>query len=432
MNNVQKLLNFLDRSEDSPDKAIALDQKKSAFSIAMVWTGIYISIAGILDGLAVINSLSLKQGIIAVFFGFVIFLFLTSLQGSVGTETGLSTYTAAQLSFGTKGNSIVSILSIIVNVGWFAINVTALTTSVMALTGWQNEIFLNCLFGLLMVVTATLGYKGIEALSMPTVFYTAGFMLFHVIRIFIIGDVNLSEIVSKAPIGNPTTIPVIVSILVGAMSAGAVNAPDIMRFSNSTKDNFKGLYLVGLPLAIILPLSAMLIGLYVGSSDFPVVMIEIGGFFGLLMVILGAWTSNDNALYSASLALHDLLNGKFKRWKIAIVTGVTATVVSSFFDLSMYMNLMLVFGSFLVPILGIMTADYFILPKIGVDHGIALKENISINNVAIVTWLIGGLYEYALDFNHIQSVIPLPSVLKNVIFCWIVYSILMKIKYNKR
>lgn len=429
-NKKSKLVEFLDRSEDYPRDPIPKNERKSWSSIAFVWTGVYISIAAILDGLTVISGLSFHKGIIALILGFVTFIALTALQGGIGTASGLSTYIVAKQSFGENGSNVVSFISLVVNIGWFAINVRSLSESVHALWGGNVQV-MSIIFGFLMVVTATLGYKGIEALSMPTVFYTFAFMTVSALRVLFSGEVQLSDLVNRAPLGDPVPMHVIISVLVGAMAAGAVNAPDIMRYSKSIPDNFKGLYLIGMPLAIIQPISAMILALYTDSAEFGVVMVTMGGIFGLLMVVLGAWTSNDNALYSASLAFTAMFK-KFRRWLVAIVLGVSSSIIAAFIDLSMYVNIMLVFGSFLVPILGIMIADFYILPRVGLESGLSLKNHEKINKIAITVWFIGGIYATMLDFEILKPVILLPSVLKNMLVCAVIYTLLMKIKYKEK
>ena len=56
-----RIVEFMDRSEDFPTQPIPRERRKPWYSIAMVWTGIYISIAAILDGLAVISGLTFKK-----------------------------------------------------------------------------------------------------------------------------------------------------------------------------------------------------------------------------------------------------------------------------------------------------------------------------------------------------------------------------------
>lgn len=429
MSFLDNITNFLDRGEDYPRESVPASARRPWWSTGMVWTGVYISMAAILDGLAIVGGLSFKNSLIALFFGFIIFLSLTALQGSIGTETGLSTYLVAEQSFGLSGSHVVSIVSFVVNFGWYAINVRALSESFVIIAGRGNVNILSFIFGILIMLTATIGYKAIELLSTPTVIYTFLFMVISTFKVFVQADISIMEVATRAPLGETMSISTGISMLVGAMAAGAVNSPDIMRFSKDSKSNFKGLFLIGLPFAIVQPIMAILLGLAVSSSDFPTVMMSIGGFWGLLMIMLGAWTSNDNALYSASLALAEIFT-KVKRWKLSLIAGIGASLLAAFINLGIYMDIMLLMGAFIVPILGIMITDFFILPKLNLESGLALKHGVNINSAAIIAWAIGGVFEGLIDFGYINSPLQLPSVVATIILVSIIYIIIMKIKYK--
>lgn len=179
------------------------------------------------------------------------------------------------------------------------------------------------------------------------------------------------------------------------------------------------------------PIAAMLLALAAGSSDFATVMLKMGGFWGFIMIVLGAWTSNDNALYSSSLALSEIIKG-VKRWKLAIIIGIIASVLASFIDLSMYADLMLLMGAFTIPIIGITLSDFYILPKIGLDRGLAPKNGENINMAAVIAWIAGGVLEASLDFDVIPNKTGIPGVVLTVLLATVLYTIIMKIKYQNK
>ena len=100
MSKNNKIVDFLESGEDFPTESVPSSARKSWWSIGMVWTGVYISIAGILDGLAIAGALPFYEGLFALLIGFIIFSIIAVLQGSIGTKTGLSTYKIARESFG--------------------------------------------------------------------------------------------------------------------------------------------------------------------------------------------------------------------------------------------------------------------------------------------------------------------------------------------
>lgn len=431
MNKNKNLIQFLESGEDYPVDVVPKNARKSWISIGMVWTGVYISIAGILDGLAVINVMPFQSGLLALFIGFLIFSTMAILQGSIGTSTGLSTYMISKLSFGEKGSHVVSLASFLGSFGWYIIQCRALSESIIALTGFGNVRLISIICGLLMMITAILGYRGIEALSKPTVIYTFFFMIITTLIGLNKNPVSFKEIINLAPFSETLSFSSTISMIVGAMAVGVVISPDIMRFSKSPKDNIKALFIIGLPFSIIQPLTAMILGCLSNSSDFATVMISMGGIFGLIMVATGAWTSNDNNLYSASLAISEVFDNKYKSWKISIILGFLASIIAGFFDLSLYKNVMFFICAFVIPVAGICISDFYLLPLIGLERGMPLSNDQSINPIALISWIIGGIIQVLFDFSFIEPIFGIPAVIITIIISILLYSILMFLKNRK-
>ena len=65
-----------------------------------------------------------------------------------------------------------------------------------------------------------------------------------------------------------------------------------------------------------------------GSGDLPEAMVAAGMSIPALMILIAAqWTTNDNNLYSASLALSNLI--KIKKSKIVLYGGFTASILGA-------------------------------------------------------------------------------------------------------
>lgn len=428
MSFLKKLEAFLDEGEDNPRGSIPEEDRRPWRSTGMVFTGVYICTASIIEGLSIIGGLPFYQAILAQFVGFIIFLTLILIQGNIGTETGLTTYMLARKSFGLKGSNIVSLVVLLGDFGWFAIQSRATAESLVAMFGGGNISVVSIICGLLMMVTALLGYRAIAIISVPTVIYTFGVMGYLAISSISGGAISFSEVIARAPISDPFTFAAGISIVVGGMAVGAVGAPDITRFSRSKKDNFKALFFMVLPVAIIQPIASMIVGLYANSSNMAYVLTKMGGILGMVLVVLGGWTSNDNNLYSSSLALSEIL-GKGKRWQLTIVIGVLGSIVAGIIDMSLYENLMFILGAFALPILGVTISDYYILPRIGFKSGMAKEK--TLNYLAIISWAFGGILQALIDFELIPNPLNIPSALITVPLVSVLYAILMKYKYKE-
>lgn len=86
----EKIEKFLESGEDYPRESVPEEERRPWWSIGMVYAGVYISVASILEGLSLIGGLPFHKAIFAQIIGFVIFLTLIFIQGNIGTETGLT------------------------------------------------------------------------------------------------------------------------------------------------------------------------------------------------------------------------------------------------------------------------------------------------------------------------------------------------------
>lgn len=159
-------------------------------------------------------------------------------------------------------------------------------------------------------------------------------------------------------------------------------------------------------------------------------MITMGGIWGLIMVVTGAWTSNDNNLYSASLAISEVIGNRIKRWKVSIFLGVTASVLAGFIDLAVYDKIMFIICAFVIPVVGVTISDFYILPKIGLRGGLTLEANKQLNPAALIAWLIGGILQASFDFGIISPIFGIPGVIITILATMLAYTIIMKATYK--
>lgn len=426
---LDKVEAFLESGEDYPTEPVPKEVRKPWWSIGMVWVGLYICIVSILEGLALISGLPLKEAIIAEVVGFLIFLTLMFFQGNIGTETGLSTYMVVRDSFGSWGSHIISIISFVGSFGWYAFQSRTIAESLSTMFGFGNVPVVSVVSGLIMMLTAIIGFRAIDFISKPTIVYTFIVMIYIAIKSSVGSPQSFSEVAKLAPLGEPMTFSAAIAVIVGGMAIGAMQAPDVMRFSRSRKDNVKALYFMVLPVAIVQPIASMIAGLYMNSTEIGYVLTTAGGVLGLILVVLGTWTSNDNGLYSASLAVTEIFP-KWKRWKVTVITGILASLLAAVVDLGMYENLMYFFSSIAVPVLGVTLADFYILPKIGLKRGLAKEKGIKLNSSAVVSWIIGAFLESTMDFGIIPNHLGIPTVIISTIVTALIYIVSMKVRFS--
>jgi cytosine permease len=247
-----------------------------------------------------------------------------------------------------------------------------------------------------MMATAVVGYKAIEKLSLIVVPLLLILLLVTIVRVA--QDHSFSDVLAIVP-ESPASLGVLVSIVAGGMAVGAVIMPDISRYARSSRDAVGGAlfgFLGGFPLFVAL---AMYLGFATGNGDFTANMIGIHSglwsFFALFTIVFATWTTNDNNLYSAALALNSLFP-KTAKWRVTLIAGICGTILAMLGILSHFMNWMLVLSVSIPPIGAVMAVDFFLFRRYAYDPAVE-SELPAVRWQAFASWGFGlfiGLLTY--------------------------------------
>jgi cytosine permease len=124
------------------------------------------------------------------------------------------------------------------------------------------------------------------------------------------------------------------------------------------------------------------------SSDAPgVVAYEAIGLAGAICVIIAGWTTANPTLYRSGMALQ-VATG-WSRWKVTLLAGAVTTVAAMFPALVMkLLDFVAIYGLLLVPMGAVIVADYYLVPKLGLQSYYAEKKKIEFNVAAAATWFV--------------------------------------------
>lgn len=396
---------------------IPLKDRRSFASVFWVVAGISATILALYAGAAIGSGLPFKYAVIAVAVGFFISSLIGGLLGAIAANTGVSTVMIGRHVFGRAGTVISALMIAITSIGWYAMN-----------AGFFGQV-LNTMFpghpltdpqiaalwgGLLMMITAIIGFGGLSFLSFLTV------PVFVVISLAAVGS-----IVSKVGMGifdllppEQMTLAQGITIAAGGMAVGAVIAPDVARWARNAREGFLA-YFFGVWIMDLLLVSAGAAMVIVhGDANVPAAMLGMGlGIGALFILILGQWTTNDNNLYSASLALENLF--PLNKRLLTAILGVIGTLLGAFGAINYFVQYMTVLGTYIPPIGGVMIADYFIVRKYlykldaaqRYPYGPGTRYS-AIDILAIVSFPIGG---------YLGSQLPGITAVNAIILAVVVY-----------
>jgi len=379
---------------------------KSTLNVFMVYMGVLAVIAAIFAGSGIATMYDLATGLVVALIGNILLAIFGGLIAYVGGKTRANTYMLLRYPLGRIGAMLGSlIISALPLIMWFAvetwlfgITINVLypghpLTSIAAASAWG---------GILMMTTAYLGYKAMAILSYITVpFWYALIVIGFFAAVDIGGGFSALWAVRPnviAPLG------VGITYVFGLYASGCVISPDVSRYGAK---EWAGSVAWGLHVVIFMTLllfAGAAMTLLTGSPNVVVAIAQIGlGAGALLLAILGQWTTNDNNLWSASLAWINI-TGKLTRRLWIIITGIIGTAIAAVWSgvYGMSLDPFIAFGTFLgyfiPPVGAVLIADYYIVSKylLKREYKFGLGTKYSIVNVpGVIAVIAGGIAGWA-------------------------------------
>ena len=211
----------------------------SGVRIALIITGVAITLPAFLLGANVMVALGVVRGALAIVAGELIIMLVALMTMTVGASSRLSTYMVVQFPFGRLGGRIVSFLLSITLFGWFGVTLMlfaqACRQAVIEVFGVDWPLVSFTLAGsLLMVATTIFGFRAIERLARVAVPLLGVLLVVGVYRVL----ADSSLLASAGPaVGDPalSSFGLAVSAVVGGFMVGATIAPDLARFAPSPR-----------------------------------------------------------------------------------------------------------------------------------------------------------------------------------------------------
>lgn len=407
-----------DKFYDYPDRPVPMDKRRSQINIAVVTTGMAVAMSTLYTGSALASAMTYRDGLISILVGCVILALIATLTGNIGADTGVSTSMVSRHPFGRKGSNIVGLVLAVSMLGWFSYQCGYFGETISILLPGHfltSPVVATIWGGLFMMSTAIIGYKGMTYLSMlaaPLLLLMCLFCGYQAIA-----QMGMQAIMASAP-QDPASIGTGITIVVGGWITGAVLQPDVSRYARSRMHNTRGVFMAMLVFAVA-NWCGFVIAKATQASTFMDGMTMLGiGTFGLLIVILGQWTSNDNNLYSAALAIINMRPGTNKHI-VSAVCGVLFTLLAVTGIQNHFVGFLSMLGTFLPPIGTVLAADYYVL-KHSKNYTFEGTEKLDdYKPAAFLSVILGGGLAYFIHFGA--------TTINSILFTFVIYVVLSKI-----
>lgn len=195
--------------EDYSISSVPIDQRKSTFNISITSCAWIISLSTIFTGGALVSGMTFQNAILTAVIGMLVLAILGFFQGWMGAKYGVSTTMLTRQVFGRHGANLFGILlALTMGIGWFGWQIAffGMTVAEMFPNQWFAEPKVAMVWGgILMMLTAFIGYKGLAALSMIAVPLVTILSVWGLIQaVNYLGDWN--ALFSSTPTGDPITL----------------------------------------------------------------------------------------------------------------------------------------------------------------------------------------------------------------------------------
>ncbi|MHA6258837.1 purine-cytosine permease family protein [Sporosarcina sp. CAU 1771] len=381
--------------QDFELEPVPQEKRKGWGKLSIVWIGGIVALSATALGGALGGGLSMPEAIIASFIGSFILAIVSALCCVVGAKTGLSTALVSMFALGRYGSYAVSVVVAIALFGWFGVQLDLFGTS---LHNVLVDVFnlsihpkvLVVIGGILMTTTAFIGFKAIEKLSLVAVPLLGTLLVASLIKVM--NGLTLSEVVARPLLGDPLTIGLSISLVIGSLAIGAIIGPDISRYAKTPKDaviaSFVGFF-VGYSIVLII---AAVLAKATSQVDIVEIMLGLGwGTGAMLVLILAQWTTNDNNLYSSALGFSVIFR-KTPKYILTIGAGTIGTLMAVGGIYENFIPFLVFLSALIPPIGGIYVADFLLNRKKYAFENLKHMKNIHFVSVSI--WIIATLVAF--------------------------------------
>lgn len=373
----------------------------------VLWADLGVSFLVMVVGMFLVPGLGLVQALLAILLGALIGNGLLGLAALIGSDTRVPTMVLLRAPLGVRGSYGPTLLNVLQLFGWATLEVIVMAQAADVLGtrflglpslyhGWV------LVFGVLTILLAISGPVVVVKKVLKTVVVWAVLASILWITVSLLTTYDLGALLARPGTGQ-MSFWLAVDLVVALPISWFPLVADYSRFARDRRAAFWGTS-VGyfIPHVWFYALGALLVlaagVVFDPNAPITPLLAAIAGMtagWAALLVLLVAETDESFAnLYSTAVSVQNLAPRASQRGLIVGI-GVAVLVVAWLVPLVQYESFLLLIGSAFVPLLGVLTADYFVVRngRYVVDElfrtGGAYWYAAGVNWLAVATWLAG-------------------------------------------
>jgi cytosine permease len=347
--------------EDYPLGPVPQRARRSFLSLAPILIGFTLYSGTLFAGGLVGPSFQFWPDLISVILvGNLILGVYAALLGFIAGRTGLSTVLMARFSFGNVGSRWVDFILGFTQIGWYAWGSALMAELLNSLAGvptswnWLIILFFTYAF----CSTAYFGYQAMDWLSRIAV--PAMVILMAWSLTIASNDVGGIAGLQTVELGDRLPVGAAITIIVGTFASGGTQSTNWSRFAPSGGSGFVATLLAFFLGNGFLIFSGAFCAKAYGNPDIVQVMAQQGLLiWGLILFFLNMWTTQDNTIYAFSIAGTNMF--RTSKRTLFVLGGATIALVLAWGGIyNMLVGFLILLGTFIPPIGGVIMADYWL------------------------------------------------------------------------
>lgn len=282
-----------------------------------------------------------------------------AVLGLIACRSGLNSVLMGRFCFGEAGSKLSDILLGFTQIGWYAWGTATVAIVLVKILGLPEglTIPLMVLFGFAFCITAFIGYKGLDILSRISV---PAMLALLICSLWIATDDigGLGALLAIEPTQS-MTLSVAITMVFGTFVSGATQATNWTRFARTGRIAMIA-SMVGFFLGNGLMIVAGAYGAIVYQQPDVVEVLVLQGLSmaAVIMLFLNLWTTQDNTIYNFAAAGCNLLRTGRRKTVTVVGAGIgTLLAIGGMYEL--LIPFLILLGSIIPPIGGVIMADYF-------------------------------------------------------------------------
>jgi NCS1 family nucleobase:cation symporter-1 len=322
-----------------------------------LWANLGISLFGPLTGALIATTAgSVGLAMAAIVIGCGLGAILLGASAVIGASTGAPAMVSLRGLVGRRGSVVPTLLNIAQNVGWATLEIIVISTAAVAVLGQTWRWPFVILAGAAATVMAIRPLGSVRLLRKIMVWLVLAASVYLFVQVLMQPRQSIPQ---ESVLG---FWPAVDLAIAGVISYAPL-AADYSRHSQTRKGAFWGASLgYGLAAIAYYALGVFAV-LNLGASDVITALVTLpAGAIAIAILLVDEVDEAFANVYSTTMSVHNLLP-QVDRRIVALLIGVTATLLAGLLDLGQYQSFLFLIGSVFVPLYAVAAVDFFVVSR---------------------------------------------------------------------